>query len=113
MDVKVYVVECFEEKEVFVGMLAVMETQARQEPGSCTVYHDCLSPQVCLIKLKTRILECVLLMADHLTALFLSVPRRAQCHHEQEQCRCERLHHVCCSVPLQRVCQAHHPGWWV
>lgn len=46
-------------------------------------------------------------------ALFHSVSRRAECHHEQEQCWCERLHHVRGFVSLQRVCQAHHPGRWV
>lgn len=47
------------------------------------------------------------------TALSHSVPCRAECHYEQEQCGCERLHHVCGSVPLQRMRQAHHPGRWV
>lgn len=42
-----------------------------------------------------------------------SVSRWAQRHHEQEQCRRERLHHVRGFVPLQRVRQAHHPGRWV
>lgn len=51
--------------------------------------------------------------AASLFALLHSVSRRAECHYEQEQRRCKRLHHVRGFVSLQRVCQAHHPGRWV
>ena len=38
-----------------------------------------------------------------------SVPRRDERHYEQELCRCQRLHYLRVTFPVQRVRQAHNP----
>lgn len=65
-----------------------------------------------LIKLKPKLVISCIKWGPSQCSVH-SVPCRAECHYEQEQCWCERLHNVCGFVPLQRMCQTHHPGRWV